>query len=140
MQVIEHPVERLLSALLSTQKDQIESYQQLSRAEKTFLEGGLQPANSLFSPITIHSDSDWIPAHPENPQDFQSFYINSYRRTPVSGHNTIYIQTIGQRACIVKQLKCVTQYYFLICICIMLMNVQALLGMERLCQSSVLNG
>lgn len=95
MQVIEHPVERLLSALLSTQKDQIESYQQLSRAEKTFLEGGLQPANSLFSPITIHSDSDWIPAHPENPQDFQSFYINSYRRTPVSGHNTIYIQTIG---------------------------------------------
>uniref|UniRef100_A0A8C2GMB1 Archaemetzincin-2 n=1 Tax=Cyprinus carpio TaxID=7962 RepID=A0A8C2GMB1_CYPCA len=95
MQVIEHPVERLHTALRSTRKDLIETYQQFSRAEKTLLEEGLLPGNSLFNPITIHSNSDWIPAHPEDPQDFQSFYINPYRRSPSSGHNTIYIQTIG---------------------------------------------
>lgn len=95
MQVIEHPVERLRTALLSTRKDLIETYQQFSRPEKTLLEEGLQPGNSLFNPITIHSDSDWIPAHPEDPQDFQSFFINPYRRSPCGGHNSIYIQTIG---------------------------------------------
>lgn len=67
MQVIEHPVERLHTALLSTQKDLIETYQQFSSPEKTLLEEGLLPGNSLFNPITIHSDSDWIPAHPEDP-------------------------------------------------------------------------
>nr|XP_055031241.1 archaemetzincin-2 isoform X3 [Misgurnus anguillicaudatus]XP_055031242.1 archaemetzincin-2 isoform X3 [Misgurnus anguillicaudatus]XP_055031243.1 archaemetzincin-2 isoform X3 [Misgurnus anguillicaudatus] len=95
MQVIEHPVERLHTALLSTHKDLIASFQQFSRAEKTLLEEGLKPGNSLFRPITIHSDSDWIPAHPEDPQDFQSFYSQPYRRSPNSGHRTIYIQTIG---------------------------------------------
>uniref|UniRef100_A0A671L7D1 Archaemetzincin-2 n=1 Tax=Sinocyclocheilus anshuiensis TaxID=1608454 RepID=A0A671L7D1_9TELE len=65
------------------------------RPEMTFLEEGLLTGNLLFSSITIHSDSDWIPAHPEDPQDFQSFYINPYRRSPSSGRNTIYIQTIG---------------------------------------------
>uniref|UniRef100_A0A8C2FI85 Uncharacterized protein n=1 Tax=Cyprinus carpio TaxID=7962 RepID=A0A8C2FI85_CYPCA len=69
MQVIEHPVERRHTALLSTWKDLIETYQQFI--------------------------SNWIPAHPEDPQDFQSFCTNSYRRSPSSGHNTIYIQTIG---------------------------------------------
>lgn len=95
MQVIEHPVERLHTALLSTRKDLIKTFQKFSRAEKTLLEDGLLPGNSLFSPITIHSDSDWIPSHPEDPQDFQSFYINPYRRSPKRGHKTIYIQTIG---------------------------------------------
>uniref|UniRef100_A0A673FR72 Archaemetzincin-2 n=1 Tax=Sinocyclocheilus rhinocerous TaxID=307959 RepID=A0A673FR72_9TELE len=95
MQAIEHPVERLHTALLSTRKVLIETYQQFSRPEMTFLEEGLLPGNLLFSPITINSDSDWIPAHPEDPQDFQSFYINTYRRSPSSGRNTIYIQTIG---------------------------------------------
>ncbi|ROL51673.1 Archaemetzincin-2 [Anabarilius grahami] len=95
MQVIQHPVERLHTALLSIRKDLIKTFQKFSRAEKILLENGLLPGNSLFSPITIHSDSDWIPAHPEDPQDFQSFYINPYRRSPNRGHNTIYIQTIG---------------------------------------------
>lgn len=95
MQVIEHPVGRLHNALLSARKDLIEAYKQFSRTEKTLLEEGLKPGNSLFSPITIHSDSDWIPAHPEEPQDFQSFHGNPYRKSPSSGHRTIYIQTIG---------------------------------------------
>ncbi|KAE8284400.1 Archaemetzincin-2 [Larimichthys crocea] len=46
-------------------------------------------------PITVHSDSDWIPAHPEEPQDFESFYRDPFRKTPDASHSTIYIQTIG---------------------------------------------
>ncbi|KAK1793931.1 hypothetical protein P4O66_010851 [Electrophorus voltai] len=95
MHVIEHPVEGLRSALRSTRKDLIETYEKYSKEEKSLLEGCLIPGNSLFSPITFHSHSDWIPSHPETPQDFQSFYSNPYRRTPNKGHTTIYIQTIG---------------------------------------------
>ena len=95
MQVIEHPVEKLRSALRSTRKDLIQTYEQYSREEKRLLEEGLLPGSPLFSPITVHSDSDWIPSHPEAPQDFLSFYSNPYRSTPNNGHKTIYIQTIG---------------------------------------------
>ncbi|XP_076856539.1 archaemetzincin-2 [Brachyhypopomus gauderio] len=95
MQVIEHPVEKLHSALRSTRKELIEMYEKYSKEEKSFLEGCLIPGDSLFGPITIHSDSDWIPSHPEAPQDFLSFYSNPYRSTPNNDHKTIYIQTIG---------------------------------------------
>lgn len=95
MQCLEHTVEKLRSVLLSTRKDLIEAYEQYSREEKRFLEEGLFPGNSLFTAISVHSDSDWISAHPEAPQDFQSFYSNPYRSTPDTGHKTIYIQTIG---------------------------------------------
>ncbi|TSK14693.1 Archaemetzincin-2 [Bagarius yarrelli] len=95
MQCLEHPVEKLRSILFSTRKDLIEAYEQYSQAEKRFLEGSLLPGSSVFTAITIHSNSDWIPAHPEAPQDFQSFYSNPYRSTPDPGHKTIYIQTIG---------------------------------------------
>ncbi|XP_062859182.1 archaemetzincin-2 isoform X2 [Trichomycterus rosablanca] len=95
MQRINHPLEKLCSALRSTRKDLIEAYEQYSKEEKRFLEEGLLPDSPLFTSITVHSDSDWIPSHPEAPQDFQSFYSNPYRSTPNSGHKTIYIQTIG---------------------------------------------
>ncbi|XP_053540970.1 archaemetzincin-2 isoform X3 [Ictalurus punctatus] len=95
MQCLEHPVEKLRSVLLSTRKDLIEAYEQYSREEKCFLDAGLLPGSLLFTAITVHSDSDWISAHPEAPQDFQSFYSNPYRSTPDTGHKTIYIQTIG---------------------------------------------
>lgn len=111
MQVIEHPVGRLRTALLSTCKDLIEAYKQFSIAEKTLLEEGLKPGNTLFSPIAIHSESDWIPAHPEDPQDFQSFYSNPYRKSPSSGHRTIYIQTIGWCILYVEQHKCILEKY-----------------------------
>lgn len=95
MQRLEHPVEKLRSVLLSTRKDLIEAYEQYSKEEKTFLKEGLLPSSPLFTAITVHSDSDWIPSHPEAPQDFQSFYSNLYRSTPDTGHKTIYIQAIG---------------------------------------------
>ncbi|GAA6100986.1 archaemetzincin-2 isoform X2 [Tachysurus ichikawai] len=95
MQCLEHPVEKLRSVLLSTRKDLIEAFEQYSKEEKRFLEKGLLPDSRFFTAITIHSESDWIPAHPQAPQDFQSFYSNPYRKTPDPGHKTIYIQTIG---------------------------------------------
>ncbi|XP_030629417.1 archaemetzincin-2 [Chanos chanos] len=95
MQVIEHPVETLRTALVSSRKDLIEQYKQYSKEERKLLEDGLQPGSALFNPVTVHSDSDWIPSHPEAPQDFQSFFSNPHRRSPSKGHKTIYMQTIG---------------------------------------------
>ncbi|KAI1896652.1 hypothetical protein AGOR_G00096970 [Albula goreensis] len=95
MQVIQHPVERLRAALVSNRQDLIKSYQQYTREERRFLDEGLHSDSPLFSPISLHSDSDWISSHPEAPQDFQSFYSNPYRNTPIKGRKIIYIQTIG---------------------------------------------
>lgn len=95
MQQINHPLDKLYSSLRSTQKDLLEVYEQYSNKEKKFLEDGLLPDSPLFTSITIHSDSDWIPSRPEVPQDFQSFYSNPHRNIPNSTHKTIYSQIIG---------------------------------------------
>lgn len=95
MQVIEHPTEKLCAALISKRLDLVERYREYSKEEKKLLEDCLQSNSVLFRPIAIHSQSDWIPAHPEESQDFQSFFSNPYRSSPCKGHNTIYIQTIG---------------------------------------------
>ncbi|KAL2078085.1 hypothetical protein ACEWY4_025770 [Coilia grayii] len=95
MQVITHPVEKLRAALISSRPDLVEGYKQYSKEERRVFEDCLRKDSVLFQSITIHSDSDWIPAHPEESQDFQSFFSNPYRKTPSKGHNTIYIQTIG---------------------------------------------
>ncbi|KAG5854281.1 archaemetzincin-2 [Anguilla rostrata] len=95
MQVIQHSVERLRTALVSNRQDLVALYQKYSRQERRLMEEGLHLDSTLFCPISLHSDSDWITAHPEEPQDFQSFYSNPHRSTPVKGRNTIYIQTIG---------------------------------------------
>ncbi|XP_041938550.1 archaemetzincin-2 isoform X1 [Alosa sapidissima] len=95
MQIIEHPVKKLRAALISSRLDLIERYQQYSDGEKKVLEDCLRPDGVLFRAITVRSDSDWIPAHPEESYDFQSFFSNPYRSTPCKGHHTIYIQTIG---------------------------------------------
>ncbi|KAI4807304.1 hypothetical protein KUCAC02_027121 [Chaenocephalus aceratus] len=50
---------------------------------------------TMNSRLRLHSDSDWISAHPEEHQDFDSFYRDPSRKTPNASHNTIYIQTIG---------------------------------------------
>lgn len=97
MKVIEHSVETLKAALVSKRRDLVKLYKEYSAEEKRFLEEGLRPGepDALFQLITLHSDSDWISAHPEQPQNFESFYMDSHRRTPSARHNTIYIQTIG---------------------------------------------
>lgn len=54
-----------------------------------------QPSSSLFGPITVHSQSDWITSHPEAPQDFEQFFTARYRNTPCPEKHIIYIQSIG---------------------------------------------
>lgn len=98
MEVIQHSAKTLQKALVSDQKDLVKLYKKYTKEERRLLEEGFHPGKpgSLFQPITVHSDSDWIPAHPEEPQDFASFYRDPYRKTPNASHNTIYIQTIGK--------------------------------------------
>ncbi|KAM3859583.1 archaemetzincin-2 [Diretmus argenteus] len=97
MQVIHHPVETLHTALVSRSRGLADCYNKYTKQERRLLEEGLHPGGpgSLFHPITVHSGSDWIPVHPEEPQDFQSFYEDPNRKTPTTRHSTIYIQTIG---------------------------------------------
>ncbi|XP_008293125.1 archaemetzincin-2 isoform X2 [Stegastes partitus] len=97
MKVIQHTAETLHTALVSNSHDLAQVYSKYTQAERRLLEEGFRSGQpgSLFPPITVHSDSDWIAAHPEEPQDFESFYRDPYRRTPDAHHNTIYIQTIG---------------------------------------------
>lgn len=101
MKVIQHSTETLQAALVSKRKDLAKLYEEYSTEERQFLEEGLHPGQpgALFQPITLHSDSDWISAHPEEPQNFESFYADPHRRSPNASHNTIYIQTIGEYFC-----------------------------------------
>lgn len=102
MKVIQHSAETLQTALVSSRQDLVKLYSKYTKVERQLLEEGFHPGQpgSLFQPITVHSDSDWIPAHPEEPQDFESFYRDPYRKTPSASHNTIYIQTIGEYICV----------------------------------------
>uniref|UniRef100_A0A7N9ATH5 Archaemetzincin-2 n=1 Tax=Mastacembelus armatus TaxID=205130 RepID=A0A7N9ATH5_9TELE len=97
MNVIQHSKETFQKALLSDNQDLVKLYCKYTKEERLLLEEGFHPGSlgSLFQPITVHSDSDWIPAHPEERQDFESFYRDPYRKTPNASQNTIYIQTIG---------------------------------------------
>ncbi|CDQ83568.1 unnamed protein product [Oncorhynchus mykiss] len=96
MQVIQHPAETLRTALVSSRCDLTDRYHKYSREERRLLEECLCLGDgSLFRPITVHSVSDWIHSHPEEPQDFQSFYSNPYPSKPIKGHSTIYLQIIG---------------------------------------------
>lgn len=102
MKVIQHTVETLQTALVSNRQDLAKLYSRYTKEERHLLEEGFHPGQpgSLFQPITVHSDSDWISAHPEEPQDFENFYRDPYRKTPNASHNIIYIQTIGMCVCV----------------------------------------
>lgn len=97
MKVIQHSKETLQKALISNNTELIKLYNNYTQQERCLLEDGFKAGQpgSLFQNITVHSESDWIPAHPEEPQDFESFYRDQYRKSPTKSHNTIYIQTIG---------------------------------------------
>ncbi|KAF0025256.1 hypothetical protein F2P81_022137 [Scophthalmus maximus] len=97
MKVIQHSAETLRTALVSDHQDLAELYSKYTKEERHLLEEGFHPGqqHSLFQAITVHCDSDWIPAHPEERQDFESFYRDPHRKNPNASHNTIYIQTIG---------------------------------------------
>lgn len=101
MKVIQHSVETLQTALVSNRQDLAKRYRKYTKEERQLLEEGLYPGQpgSLFQPVIVHSDSDWIPSHPEEPQSFEDFYSTPKRRNPDASHNTIYIQTIGEHIC-----------------------------------------
>lgn len=96
MEVITHSTETLREALISRRPDLVERYKQYTEGERRVFEDCLRPDSILCQPITTHSDSDWIRAHPEESQDFQTFFSYPHRKTPGKGPNTIYIQTIGE--------------------------------------------
>lgn len=98
MKLIQHSTEKLRRALVSNSQAVATLYSEYTEEERHLLEEGFHPGEpgSLFKPITVHSDSDWILAHPEEPQDFETFYTDPYRRTPDADHSTIYLQTIGE--------------------------------------------
>lgn len=97
MEVIQHSAETLRTALVSNRQDLAELYREYTKKERRLLEEGLHPGKpaSVFQPITLHSDSDWISAHTEEPQNFESFFRDPNRKAPTASHNTIYLQTVG---------------------------------------------
>lgn len=97
MKVIQHSTDTLHKALISNSIELIKLYHRYTERERRLLEEGFKAgqSGSLFQNITVHSESDWISAHPEEPQDFKSFYRDQSRKAPCASHNTIYIQTIG---------------------------------------------
>lgn len=116
MKVLQHTAETLHTALVSDSKDLAKIYTKYSKGVRRFLEEGLRTSkpDSLFQPITLHSDSDWIHAHPEVPEDFQNFYRYLSRKTPNASQNTIYIQTIGESVFSVQSTAChasLAQFY-----------------------------
>ncbi|XP_056903632.1 archaemetzincin-2, partial [Takifugu flavidus] len=97
LSILCHSVDTLQAALVSNCQDLVKLYRKYTKEERQFLEEGLHPGHpgSLFQPITVHSDSNWISSHPEEPQSFERFYRDPRRRKLDTSHNTIYIQTIG---------------------------------------------
>ncbi|XP_030064342.1 archaemetzincin-2 isoform X3 [Microcaecilia unicolor] len=84
MQVIRHSEQALKTALISKNGQLIKLYEKLSQGERRLLNEAFRPDSVLFQPISVHSESDWIPSHPEPTQDFEQFYQNPYRSTPSS--------------------------------------------------------
>lgn len=84
-------------ALISSRKDLSDLYNNYTEPETHLFEECFKAGQpgSLFLNITVHSASDWLSAHPEEPQDFESFYTGQFRKMPNASHKTIYIQTIG---------------------------------------------
>ncbi|XP_023444836.2 archaemetzincin-2 [Dasypus novemcinctus] len=95
MQTIRHSEQTLKTALISKSPVLVLQYENLDAGERRLMNEAFQPANDLFGPITLHSESDWITSHPEAPQDFEQFFNDSARKKPSPEHCTIYIQSIG---------------------------------------------
>ncbi|XP_030064340.1 archaemetzincin-2 isoform X1 [Microcaecilia unicolor] len=95
MQVIRHSEQALKTALISKNGQLIKLYEKLSQGERRLLNEAFRPDSVLFQPISVHSESDWIPSHPEPTQDFEQFYQNPYRSTPSAKRSIIYVQPIG---------------------------------------------
>lgn len=95
MQTVRHSEQTLKTALISKNPALVSQYEKLDAGEQRLMNQAFQPNSDLFGPITVHSRSDWITSHPEDPQDFEQFFSDPYRKTPSPEKRSIYIQCIG---------------------------------------------
>ncbi|XP_008056472.1 archaemetzincin-2 isoform X3 [Carlito syrichta] len=95
MQTVQHSAQTLKTALISKNSVLVSQYEKSDVGEQRLLNEAFQPANGLFGPITLHSQSDWITSHPEASQDFEQFFSDPDRRTPSPDKRSIYLQSIG---------------------------------------------
>ncbi|XP_029455183.1 archaemetzincin-2 isoform X2 [Rhinatrema bivittatum] len=95
MRVIRHSEQALKTALISRNGELIKLYEKFSQGERHLLNEAFRSDSFLFQSVAVHSDSDWIPSHPEATQDFEQFYRCPYRSIPSAKKRTIYIQPIG---------------------------------------------
>ncbi|XP_006886320.1 PREDICTED: archaemetzincin-2 isoform X2 [Elephantulus edwardii] len=102
MKTLRHSEQTLKTALISKSPELVSQYERFSASERRLMNEAFQPSGTLFEPITLHSESDWIASHPENPQDFEQFFNDPKRKIPSTEKHTIYIQSIGD---ILKFLK-----------------------------------
>ncbi|XP_053425444.1 archaemetzincin-2 isoform X2 [Nycticebus coucang] len=102
MQIIRHSEQTLKTALISRNPVLVSQYEKLDAGEQRLMNEAFRPTSDLFGPITLHSRSDWITSHPEDPQDFEQFFSDPCRKTPSPEKHSIYIQSIGH---ILKFLK-----------------------------------
>lgn len=94
-QVLRHSEEILKTALISKNPVLVSQYEKLGAGERRLMNEAFRPAHNLFAPISMHSQSDWIISHPEDPQDFEQFFNDPFRKTPSPGKHIIYMQSIG---------------------------------------------
>ncbi|XP_006886319.1 PREDICTED: archaemetzincin-2 isoform X1 [Elephantulus edwardii] len=95
MKTLRHSEQTLKTALISKSPELVSQYERFSASERRLMNEAFQPSGTLFEPITLHSESDWIASHPENPQDFEQFFNDPKRKIPSTEKHTIYIQSIG---------------------------------------------
>ncbi|XP_049636176.1 archaemetzincin-2 isoform X2 [Suncus etruscus] len=95
MEIVHHSAQTLMTALISNNPELVSQYEKLDIREQQFLNEAFQQKQNLFLPITLHSQSDWLTSHPEDPQDFEQFFSDPYRNKPSPEKHQIYIQCIG---------------------------------------------
>ncbi|KAG5854533.1 hypothetical protein ANANG_G00038820 [Anguilla anguilla] len=65
-----------------------------SHSERLFLSEAYNPNRVLFQTLLIRTPFDWIVSHPEEPQDFESFYNSTQWHQCNSSRKKIYLQPI----------------------------------------------
>ncbi|XP_021082785.1 archaemetzincin-2 isoform X3 [Mesocricetus auratus] len=105
MQVLQHSEHTLKKALISKNPVLMSQYEKLDAGERRLMNEAFQPSSDLFEPITVHSKSDWITSHPEDPQDFEQFFTDHNRKAPCPEKHIIYMQSIGHILAFLKKKK-----------------------------------
>lgn len=95
MEIVHHSAQTLKTALISKNPALVSQYEKFNPRERRLMNEAFQQQTNLFAPITLHSRSDWLTSHPEDPQDFEQFFSDPHRKKPSPEKHRIYIQCIG---------------------------------------------